>query len=220
MKASIATLIGVLVFVLAWPAAAHVTVSSPGAKADEEAVLTFQVPAESDTAATARVAIQLPPLASVSVLPLPGWRITTRTSRLAKPVVTDDGDKVTEAVTEIDWTASSRASAIAPGRFQQFTIDAGPLPRVDSLAFGVVQTYSDGTVVRWNQVAAPGSGAEPDHPKPVLTLAAQDAGTQPAAKPASAVGPTVLAVTALVVAAAALGFAIVGRARDKEGPRS
>ena len=91
--------------------------------------------------------------------------------------MTDDGDKVTEAVTEVDWTATSKSSAIAPGQFQEFTIEAGPLPQATSLSFGVVQTYSDKTVVQWNEVPAPGSTAEPDHPKPVLTLAADDPAT-------------------------------------------
>ena len=220
MRSLVAALVGMFVFVIAWPAVAHVSVSSPDAKAGEEAVLTFHVPTESATASTVEVAIQLPPFASVSVLPMPGWKITTHASTLAKPLVTDDGDKVTKAVTEVDWTASSRSSAIAPGQFQQFTLEAGPLPAVGSLAFGVVQTYSDKTVVRWNQVAAPGSGAEPDHPKAVLTLTAQDPVQPAAAGPASTTGATVLAIVALVVAAAALGFAVVSRARRQEGNSS
>ncbi len=221
MRTLVAALCGLIVFALAWPAVAHVTVSSPNAKAGEEAVLTFHVPTESDTASTTKLAVQLPPMASVSVLPMPGWHITTRTTKLAKPLLTDDGDKVSEAVTEVDWTATSKSSQIAPGQFQEFTVLAGPLPQAPSIAFGAVQTYSDKTVVEWNQVPAPGSSAEPDHPKPVLTLAADDP-TQPvaAAKPASTTGPTVLAIIALVVAAAALGVAVVGRARRKEGTDS
>ena len=220
MKAVAAALVGVFVFVLAWPASAHVSVTSPNAKAGAEAVLTFSVPTESDKASTTKVAVQLPPFAAVSVLPKAGWRIATHTTTLAKPLVTDDGDKVTKAVTEVEWTALSTSSAIAPGQFEQFTVEAGPLPEVASLAFGIVQTYSDKTVVRWNQVAAPGSDAEPDHPKAVLMLAAHDAAQPTTAEPASTTGPTVLAIVALVVAAAALGVAVVSRARRQEGNSS
>jgi periplasmic copper chaperone A len=216
----IAALVGAFVLVLAGPAWAHVSVTSPNAKAGEEAVLTFSVPTESETASTTKVAVQLPPFASVSVLPKAGWQIATHTTTLAKPLVTDDGDKVTKAVTEVEWTASSKASAIAPGQFDQFTVEAGPLPDAHSLAFGVVQTYSDKTVVRWNQVSAPGSDAAPDHPKAVLTLGAHDPAQPASAKPASTTGPTVLAIVALVVAAAALGFAVVSRARRQEGSSS
>ena len=220
MRVLVAALCGAVVFALAGPALAHVTVSSPDAKAGEEAVLTFHVPTESDTASTTAIAVQLPPMASVSVLPMPGWRIVTRTSKLAKPLVTDDGDKVTDAVTEVDWVATTKSSAIEPGQFQQFTIEAGPLPQADSLSFGVVQTYSDKTVVQWNEVPAPGSTVEPDHPKPVLTLAADDPAQPVAVHSSSTTGPTVLAIIALVVAAAALGMAVVGRARRKEGTSS
>ncbi|WP_446218541.1 DUF1775 domain-containing protein [Micromonospora sp. IBHARD004] len=43
-----------------------------------------------------------------------------------------------------------------------------------------LQTYSDGDVVRW--IEEPTSGAEPEHPAPVLKLAKKDAAT-PAAAP-------------------------------------
>lgn len=204
---------------LAGAASAHVTVSAPDATRGGESVLTFRVPTESDTASTTRIAVQLPtdtPFASVSVLPQPGWTFTTRTTKLAKPITNDDGDKVTEAISEVDWTASGASSAIKPGEFGQFTIEAGPLPDASEIAFGTVQTYSDGMVVRWNEQAAPGSKTEPDHPKPTLTLAAADA---QAAKPAAAstTGATVLAIVALVVAALALGFAVVTNARRRSG---
>jgi uncharacterized protein len=202
---------------LAGPASAHVTVSAPDATRGGEAVLTFRVPTESDTASTTRLAVQLPadtPFASVSVLPQPGWTFTTRTVTLPKPITNDDGDKITEAISEIDWTASDASSAIKPGEFGEFTIEAGPLPDTPEIAFGAVQTYSDGSVVRWNEQAAPGSKTEPDHPKPALTLAAADPqAATPAA--ASTTGATVLAIVALVVAALALGVAVVTNARRR-----
>jgi uncharacterized protein len=80
--------------VLAAPAYAHVTVSSPDATQGGEAVLTFQVPTESDTASTTGLRVQLPtdtPFASVLVRPHPGWSFTTKTVRLAHPITTDDG---------------------------------------------------------------------------------------------------------------------------------
>lgn len=210
----------------AWPASAHVTVNSPGATQGGYTVLTFRVPTESATAGTTKLQVRFPtdtPIASVLVQPHPGWTFKTVTAELDKPITTDDGDSITEAVAEIDWTANSAADAIKPGEFDQFLVSAGPLPKVDSLAFSAIQTYSDGSVVDWNQTAAPGS-AEPDHPKPTLTLA--KAGTASAAPQAAAssssgggsdTGALVLAVIALVVAAGALGFAFVSRAKAAKG---
>ena len=80
------------------------------------------------------------------------------------------------------------------------------------MTFGALQTYSDGTTVAWNQTAAPGSNAEPDHPKPTLALHDR---RHAAPKAASTTGATVLSIVALVVAALALGLAVVGNARRK-----
>ncbi|TAM82317.1 MAG: DUF1775 domain-containing protein [Jatrophihabitans sp.] len=204
VKKGLSAAIALLLFVAGTgPAFAHVTVTAPGAVQGGYAVLTFRVPNEEASASTTELVVHLPvPIASVLVQPHPGW-----TATVAKA---GSGD-----VTEIDWRADDAASAIAPGQFDQFLVSAGPLPKVSTLAFAAIQTYSDGTVVSWNETAAPGS-AEPAHPKPTLTLA-------PAGKPATAAtsasssgggsGATILAAVALVLAAAALGLAVVTRVR-------
>src|SRR5882757_3629137 len=135
---------------VAAPAYAHVTVNSPGATAGGYAVLTFRVPTESDTASTTALAVQLPektPFASVSVQPHPGWSFTTKNTKLATPIKTDDGDEITDAVSEIDWKADGAATAIKPGEFDQFNVSVGPLPEADSVTFKAIQTFSDGSQV-------------------------------------------------------------------------
>ena len=164
---------------------AHVTVNSTGAAQGGYAVLTFRVPTESDTASTTKLSVALPmdhPLASVSVQPHPGWTFNVTKTHLAKPITTDDGP-VTEAVSRIDWAAASTAARITPGEFDQFNVSVGPLPKVDTLKFPAVQTYSDGTVVRWIESAAAGSTTEPEHPAPTLKLvAANSAGAASSAR--------------------------------------
>ena len=96
-----------------------------------------------------------------------GWNITTETTTLAKPVQTDDG-QVTQAVSKITWTAT--AGGLAPGQFDLFTISAGPLPtKTGKLEFKAIQTYSDGTIVRWIEPTVKGT-PEPENPSPTLTL--------------------------------------------------
>jgi periplasmic copper chaperone A len=205
-------------FVAAWlalaaPAYAHVTVSSPDATQGGEAVLMFQVPTESDTASTTGLKVQLPtdtPFASVLVRPHPGWSFTTKTVRLAHPITTDDSDQVAQAISEIDWTANSAATAIKPGEFDEFVLSAGPLPKADAITFKAIQVYSDGSQVHWTDVPAPGSTAEPEHPAPTLKLAAAN----PAVTTHSGsmqTGSVVLASIALAVAVIALGVAILRR---------
>lgn len=198
------------VLLLAGAASAHVSVSSDSPVQGSEAKLTFRVPNETDHANTTKVQVFFPPsqpLASVSIQPLPGWSFRVKTTKLAKPISSDDG-QVTEAVTQVTWTADSTASAIAPGEFEDFNISAGPLPDAPSMVFKALQTYSDGTIVRWID-ATPAGGPEPEHPAPVLTLT-KASSTSATGGASDASGR---ATTALVLAIAALALALLVAAR-------
>lgn len=211
----IAAFVGV--FAVAVPAWAHVTVSAPGATrggGDQE--ITLRVPVEKN-ADTVKLQVALPtntPIASVDVKPIPGWTHTEKTVTLKKPIKTDDGN-ITQAVAQITWTAK-KGQGLKPGEYGDFTFIAGQLPDVSTLVFPALQTYSDGSTVKWIQRQAPGT-EEPEDPAPVLKLTSGDPATaaQPVVQKASTTGPTVLAVIALVVAAGALGVAFVGNARRK-----
>ena len=177
-------------------ASAHVTVNPDTATQGGFTKLTFRVPSERDDANTTKVQVAFPtdqPLGFVSVKPHPGWTFVVTKDKLATPIKTDDGE-VTEAVSTITWTASSAASAIKPGEFDEFDVSAGPLPKAASMEFKALQTYSDDEVVRWIEPAK-ADGSEPEHPAPTLKLtpaaaegastAAAPNGNAVAAKPAS-----------------------------------
>lgn len=175
----------VAVLLAASPASAHVTVNPSNATQGGYTKLTFRVPNEKDSATTTTVEVNLPqdtPIASVSVKPTPGWTATATKSKLDKPIKSDDGE-VTEAVTKIVWKADSPDTAVQVGQFQEFDVSVGPLPEVDKIVFKVLQTYSDGDVVRWIEEPA-ADGKEPDHPAPTLKLAkaASDPATDTAGK--------------------------------------
>jgi periplasmic copper chaperone A len=163
-----ATAAAVLAF--AAPASAHVTVNPSAATQGGYAKLTFRVPNEKDTASTTKLEVDLPddaPIASVSLKPVTGWTAQVQTRTLATPLTDDDGAQITEVASSIVWTAAP-GSEIGPGQFQEFDISAGPLPDVDQIIFKVLQTYSDGDIVRW--IDEPTPGAELEHPAPVLKL--------------------------------------------------
>jgi uncharacterized protein YcnI len=190
-------------------ASAHVTVQPPTASQGDFVKLSFRVPNETDSADTTQVEVQFPtdhPIASVSVQPKDGWTYKVTTAPLPEPIQTDDG-QITEAVTDIVWTGGT----IKPGEFDEFSVSAGPLPTdVTSVQFKALQTYSDGTVVRWID-DTPAGGPEPEHPAPTLTLT-------PATGDASqlSVGETssddttarVLAIVGIVVGIAGVAFGI------------
>jgi len=122
------------------------------------AIVTFQVPNESNTgAATTALTVSLPNVASASTETLPGW-----TAKL-------DRDAASGTVRSVTWTAAPNAG-IAADQFALFRISV-QLPDTDTVSFPATQTYSDGAVVRWDQPSTPG-GAEPEHPAPTLTLTA------------------------------------------------
>jgi uncharacterized protein len=201
---------------LAAPASGHVTVTAPGAvRGGSDQEITFRVPVEKDVN-TVGLTVALPaatPIASVLVEPIAGWTHVETTTKLVRPIKTDDGE-ITSAVSEITWRATGRG--LAPGEFGAFTIIAGQLPDAASITFRALQRYADGSVVAWNQVAAPGSTAEPDNPAPVLRLATtSSAPVLRQAGAASDTGPVVLSIVALVVAAGALGLGFVSRARSR-----
>jgi periplasmic copper chaperone A len=190
------------VFGLAGAAFAHVTVSPSSAPQGSLSVVTFRVPTESDTASTTKVDLNFDvahPIAVVNVQQVPGWTVTVKQQKLTTPIKDDDGNEVTSAVSEIVWTATTSASAIAPGQFQQFPIELGPLPATSSLAFKVLQTYSDGKIVRWIQTPVEGQ-PEPDNPTPILTITPAS-GAATSSNPTSGRGDSVAGAAAPAAAA-------------------
>ncbi|HEY2060920.1 MAG TPA: YcnI family protein [Amycolatopsis sp.] len=163
-------------------ASAHVTANVYGAQPTKGGygAIFFRVPNEEANAGTIKVEVDLKPeygIGSLRTKPIPGWTAEVTTSPLAQPVTTASGTKITKAVTKVVWTAQP-GSKIAAGstEFQEFEISAGPLPsNVDQLEFPAIQTYEDGKVVQWNQ-PTPANGEEPEHPAPVVKLAAAASG--------------------------------------------
>jgi uncharacterized protein YcnI len=194
------------VLLLASPAFAHVTAHGTGATSGgRDAEISFRVPNERATASTTKVEIHLPtdkPFAGVLAASKPGWKVAVSSLKLTTPIVTDDG-KIDTAVSTIIWTATGGGTL--PGQYDDFDIAVGQLPKTDIVTFKVLQTYSDGSVVRWIELNAPGSTQEPEHPAPQLSLAApaaSGASTTSAAAPSVAPTGTAKAVPATTTVAA------------------
>lgn len=184
----------VTVLLLALPASAHVTVEGVDAAQGGFTKLVFRVPTEEDVPTT-KVAVTFPadaPLGFASIKAHPGWSYAVTRIKPPKPITTDDG-VVDQVVSTITWTAT--AGGIKPEEFDEFEVDAGPLPEVDQMVFKVLQTYANGDVVRWIDVPPPGSTTEPEHPAPILKLAAAEVAVSPtpSATLSASVSPTVAA---------------------------
>jgi uncharacterized protein YcnI len=191
---------------------AHVHASSDNPVRGAMAIVTFQVPNESNTgAATTALTVALPNVASASVESMAGW-----TAKL-------DRDAASGAIRSVTWTAASNGG-IGVDQFALFRISV-QLPDADTVSFPATQTYADGAVVKWDEPPLPGGG-EPEHPAPTLNLAAAPAAPHghhpPAAAPAdhaAAPAPSkpadntarLLGGAALVVAALGVGLALIRR---------
>jgi uncharacterized protein YcnI len=154
-------------------ASAHVRVVPEATAAGGWTVLTFRVPNESASAATTQVAVDLPtgtPLTSVSTRAVPGWTATVEEGELPEPVEVD-GATITQAPVRVVWTADG--DGIGDGEFEEFALSVGPLPSAGTeVVLPAHQTYSDGEVVDWDEVAE--GDTEPEHPAPVFTTTATD----------------------------------------------
>lgn len=188
---TVAGVAAVSIGLTALPALAHVTVNSPGATQGGFGVLTFRMPNETDKTNATELKVQLPadqPLASVSVRPQPGWTYTVTRAKLATPLTDDDGNKVTDYPSVVDWKAT--AGGIKPGEYNEFQLSVGPLPKADAMVFKALQTYSDGSIVSWIEGPPAGSTTEPEHPAPTLKLAAAGADTAATTPTTNAAAPT------------------------------
>jgi uncharacterized protein YcnI len=160
--ATVAAAAGALLFI-SGTAEAHVRVQSPMDVAGQPAALQFRVPSEKEVATTVRVDVALPAdLTVTSVDPLDGWTaVTTHPAR---------------AATHVTWTAQA-GSVIQPNQTVVFGLQVGPLPAKPSISFDALQTYSDGSLVDWNQ---PTIGATPPQfPAPVVKVAGAPAAAAP-----------------------------------------
>lgn len=150
-------------------AAAHVSVTSSSTAPGSYAVLTFRVPTESDEASTVGLTVQLPqdtPFTSVRTAPVPGWTAELVVGELPAPVTDGHGNEITEAVTQVVWTATGEG--LGPTEFGEFELSVGPLPESGTVFLPALQTYSDGTEVAWAEQAE--GGAEPQHPAPSVVV--------------------------------------------------
>src|ERR1700757_978722 len=140
------------------PAWAHVHASSDNAVRGAMAIVTFQVPNESDKGAlTTALSVTLPDVTAVGTEAMTGW-----TARL-------DRDAASGTVHSVTWTAAPNGG-IGVDQFALFRVSL-QLPDTDTVSLPATQTYSDGSIVKWDQPPLPGGG-EPEHPAPMLTLAA------------------------------------------------
>ncbi|MET7807518.1 DUF1775 domain-containing protein [Micromonospora chersina] len=163
-----ALLVAALGGTLGWPAAAsaaEVTLTtSPAQVRQGDAIeLAVVLPEERSGSRTSRIELRMPadaPIGEVYPLSVPDWAPTITTRTLDRPVAGIHASELNQVTDAVTWIRMPGGSA-GPARL---SLGMGPMPATDKLTFTVIQTYADGTVVRW---ADPPGGA---HPAPTVTL--------------------------------------------------
>lgn len=204
-------LISGMVALLTSPSAsAHVGAYLEGGGPGETGLITLRVPAESDNPPTTKVEVRIPDdiqIRTVRPQPVAGWQLDVKKKKTNPTIYRDDGTPVDEVVSSVTWTAAG--PGLMPGQFDDFVIEAGPLPDVETLSLPTFQTFADGSTDAWTEPAPEGS--DPEFPVPTVTL---EASTDDAPSGGSAM-TSVIAWTALgfAVIAVALGLFAIDRAR-------
>lgn len=187
-------------------ASAHVRADADNPAPGSTAVVTFRVPGESENGSlTTKLTVKMPDVASARTELMPGWSTTI------------ERDNAAGTVRSVTWTADPKVG-ISSDQFALFRVSV-KLPQGDSVAFPTTQTYSDGTVVQWDQAPLPGGG-EPDYPAPTLSLTGdapshEMADHEMAVQPAGVADNSArwLAGGALTLAAAAVVAVLIARRR-------
>ena len=189
-------------------ASAHVRADADNPAPGATSVVTFRVPGESENGAlTTKLSVKLPDVASARTEVMPGWTASM------------DRDTSAGTVRSVTWTADPKVG-ISSDQFALFRVSV-KLPEGDSVAFPATETYSDGTVVHWDQAPLPGGG-KPEYPAPVVSLtgaASSGMDDHEMTAQAAQVAPTAdnaarwLAGGAITLAAVGIAAALIARRR-------
>lgn len=140
----IGIVIGIVALTFTVPAVAHVTVKPTEAVTAAFQTFTVSVPNEKDIPTISVKVVMPKDLKYVTPTQKAGWEVERE--------VQGTGDS--EKVTSITWSGG----AIAQGLRDEFTFSAQVPEKATELQWKACQTYSDGTVVSWDQASEGGHG--------------------------------------------------------------
>lgn len=191
-------------------AAAHVTVAPGSLPAEGYGEIALNVPHGCEEAPTNKLTVQMPDqVIGATPQEVAGWKVTTREGKLPKPAESH-GEKITEGVREVTWTATG--DALDPHHFQKFGIVVNLAGKQGETAyFKALQKCEGGAETAWIQLPTEDSTAELDNPAPAVQLVAPEpehgaaAASEEGESKDGDDGADTLAIIALIVGALGLG---------------
>src|ERR1700730_8652012 len=138
---------------------AHITLENQQAPVGASYKAVLRVPHGCEGSATVAVRVRIPEgFIEVKPMPKPGWKLEVARGKYQKPMSVR-GTKVTEGVTEVDWSGGNLPDAY----YDEFVLTGfigEEAPAGQTMYFPVVQECEKG-VNRWIEI--PREGAHADH---------------------------------------------------------
>jgi periplasmic copper chaperone A len=153
--------------VLSSSAHAHVTLEQKEAPVGASYKAVLRVPHGCDGSATQALRVRIPDgYLNVKPMPKPGWKLEVKRGTYAKPASLGNA-KVSEGVTEVDWSGGNLPDAY----YDEFVLTGtiGDISAGQMMYFPVVQECEKG-VHRWIEIPAAATDQEPPEPAPALKL--------------------------------------------------
>ena len=137
----------------------HVVLAEPTAQANASYRATFRVGHGCDGSPITSIRVTIPAgFQGSKPMPKAGWAITTKLEKLAKPY-TSHGKEVTQDVTEISWTATSKDHWLQDAHYDEFVLRGTAPGQVGPIWFAVLQTCETGSL-NWADLPATGTSTK------------------------------------------------------------
>jgi uncharacterized protein YcnI len=177
-------------------ASAHVIVHPSQAPAGQSQIFTVTMPNERDGVQVTKLKLMLPPgLKYVTPTVLPGWQITTKDAKNSRGEL---------QVAAIIWSGGH----LKPGLGAQLSFAAETPEKATNLHWKAYQTYSDGTVVSWDQKPTKSDMQSDPTVDPYSVTHIVSSTTDDASTPSSDTTNRTIAIVALVLSVLALIIAL------------
>jgi periplasmic copper chaperone A len=157
------------VVLMAGPAAAHIEPTEESIPAGAFGDVTLVVPHGCEESPTRQLSVQIPEgVLNVTPQVHPGWTVDAPTEQLADPITDEEGEEITERVSQVTFTAQP-GNELQPNLRDSFTIGfKAPDTPGEMLFFKTVQTCVEGETA-WIEEFS-GDGEEPEHPAPAMEI--------------------------------------------------
>ncbi len=137
----------------------HVVLSEPAALANTSYRATFRVGHGCDGSPITAMRVTIPAgFRGAKPMPKAGWMLAINKAKLDKPY-DNHGKPVTDDVSEITWTATSKDSWLPDSHYDEFVLRGGLPGQAGPMWFKVLQICEKGSI-DWAEVPASGTSTK------------------------------------------------------------